>query len=58
MKGCTFDQNKLYVLAGDYFIDMIRMAWVFYVNVDIFNANGTDLGYGDINAFYEYVDSE
>ena len=57
MKGCTFDQNKLYILAGDYFIDMIRMAWVFYVNVDIFNANGTDLGYGDINSFYGYVDS-
>ena len=26
MKGCTFDQNKMYLLAGDYFIDMIRMA--------------------------------
>ena len=26
MKGCTFDQSKLYIFAGDYFIDMIRMA--------------------------------
>ena len=57
MKGLTYDQNKLYILAGDYFLDMIRMAWVFYVNVDIFNANGASLGYGDINAFYEYVAS-
>ncbi len=57
MKGCTFDQDKMYVLAGDYFIDMIRMAWVFYVNADIFNENGTALGYGDINAFYEYVET-
>ena len=57
MKGCTFDQNKMYILAGDYFLDMIRMAWVFYVNVDMFNENGQALGYGDINAFYEYVTS-
>ena len=57
MKGCTFDQNKMYILAGDYFIDMIRMAWVFYVNVNIFNANGESLGYGHINEFYEYVES-
>ncbi len=57
MKGLTFDQDKLYILAGDYFLDIIRMAWVFYVNVDMFNANGESLGYGDINAFYEYVTS-
>jgi len=57
MKGCTFDQNKMYILAGDYFLDMIRMAWVFYVNADMFNENGQALGYGDINAFYEYVES-
>ncbi len=57
MKGCTFDQNKLYILAGDYFLDLIRMAWVLYVNVNMFNENGEALGYGDINAFYEYVES-
>ena len=39
MKGCTFDQNKYYTFAGDYFIDMIRMAWVLYVNHDIFSSN-------------------
>ena len=55
MKGLTFDQNKMYVLAGDYFLDMIRMAWVLYVNADHFNANGVSLGYGNINEFYEYV---
>ena len=39
IKGCTFDQEKLYIFAGDYFIDMIRMAWAIYVNEDIFAAN-------------------
>ena len=34
IKGCTFDQDKYYMFAGDYFIDMIRMAWVIYVNND------------------------
>lgn len=57
MKGCTFDQEKLYILAGDYFIDMIRMAWVIYINVDMFNENATDMDYEDINEFYEYVES-
>ncbi len=57
MKGCTFDQNKMYILAGDYFLDMIRMAWVIYMNVDMFNANAQALDFEDINEFYEYVDS-
>lgn len=34
IRGCTFDQNKYYLFAGDYFIDMIRQAWVIYVNND------------------------
>lgn len=57
MKGCTFDQEKLYLLVGDYFLDTIRMAWVFYVNVDMFNENSVALGYEDIDDFYEYVES-
>ena len=57
MKGATLDQSKLYILAGDYFLDMIRMAWVLYVNVPMFNENAKSLDYEDINQFYEYVDS-
>ncbi len=57
MKGCTFDQEKMYILAGDYFLDMIRMAWVIYVNVDMFNASAEALDYEDINEFYEYVEN-
>ena len=39
IKGCTFDQEKIYLFAGDYFIDMIRMAWVIYVNNDLLESN-------------------
>jgi len=55
MKGMTFDQEKLYILAGDYFLDLVRMAWVLYVNVDMFNENAAALDYEDVNHFYEYV---
>ena len=37
MQGTTFDPNKIYLIASDYFIDMIRMAWVIYVNVELYN---------------------
>lgn len=43
IKCMTFDQEKLYIVAGDYFIDMIRMAWVVYVNHDILQANANAL---------------
>ena len=65
IKGCTFDQEKLYIFAGDYFIDMIRMAWVIYVNEDLLNANISKLPqwetiddfYGDVLAgFWELDD--
>ena len=37
MQGTTFDPNKIYLIASDYFIDMIRMAWVIYLNVELYN---------------------
>ena len=57
IKGCTYDQNKLYIFAGDYFIDMIRMAWVVYVNNDIFSANISSMPAWceNLDTFYEYV---
>ena len=57
MKGCTFDQNKVYLVAGDYFIDMIRMAWVVYVNNDIFTANINSMPSWclSVNEFYAFV---
>lgn len=57
IKGSTFDQNKYYIFAGEYFIDIIRMAWVIYVNNDILESNLNKLPTWceDTDAFYEYV---
>ena len=57
MKGCTFDQEKLYLFAGDYFIDMIRMAWIVLVNNDLMTRNIEKLPTWCLstNEFYEYV---
>ena len=57
IRGCTFDQNKLYLFAGDYFIDMIRMAWVIYVNNDLLSQNLGKMPSWctSIDLFYEYV---
>ena len=58
MRGCTFDQNKYYAFAGDYFIDMIRMAWVLYVNHDILLASMQKMPTWctDIDTFYAFVE--
>ena len=57
IKGCTFDQNKLYIFSGDYFIDMIRMAWVIYVNEDLLLANISKMPTWctSLDEFYAYV---
>ena len=57
IKGCTFNQNKYYIFAGDYFVDMIRMAWVVYVNHDIFARNLGNMPEWctSIDIFYDYV---
>ena len=56
-KCMTFDQEKLYIVAGDYFIDMIRMAWVVYVNHDVLESNAAALPdwASTITDFYETV---
>ena len=57
MKGCTFDQSKMYLFAGDYFIDMIRMAWVVLVNNEILSNNVKKMPVwcGSTDEFYSYV---
>ena len=58
MKGCTFDQNKVYLVAGDYFIDMIRMAWIVLVNNDLFEQNKKKMPTWceeGVVTFYDYV---
>ncbi|MCQ2385190.1 MAG: hypothetical protein MJ078_00720 [Clostridia bacterium] len=57
MEGCTVDPEKLYVLSGDYFIDMVRMAWVLYINETMFNSNLNKIAaYNTISDFYTAVD--
>ena len=56
MSECTLDkQNKVYILAGDYNIDLVRMAYVLFVNKTMFNQNAAALGFDNINTFYRYV---
>ncbi|MBE6567351.1 MAG: hypothetical protein E7657_01690 [Ruminococcaceae bacterium] len=57
IKGCTFDQEKLYIFAGDYFIDMIRMAWAIYVNETIFTANISQTKWKSLDEFYADVEA-
>ena len=38
MEGATFSKDKQYLLIGDYNIDIVRFAWVFFVNVDRWDA--------------------
>ena len=58
MRGCTFDQSKFYLIAGDYFIDMIRMAWIILVNNDLFAANIKKMPTWctSVDEFYAYVE--
>ena len=54
MLGMTFSPEKQYVLAGDYDLDLIRMAWVYYVNLDLLDENLAGAGY-DREYVYEMV---
>lgn len=50
MKDLTIGDEKMYLLVGDYFIDVLRKSHVIYYNRDIFN----DL-YGDPDSVYTTV---
>ena len=41
MAGLTLDSSKQYIMAGDYFVDLIRFAWVIFVNVNEYDATFT-----------------
>ena len=43
MKGATLDATKQYIMAGDYFIDLVRFAWCIFVNVTEFDATFSEL---------------
>ncbi len=43
MAGLTLDSSKQYIMAGDYFVDLIRFAWVLFVNVTEYDATFSEL---------------
>lgn len=48
MKSTTLNEDKIYILASDYFIDMIRASYVIPVNISLLEANGKDIT-GDLD---------
>ena len=62
MEGASFSKDKLYMLVGDYNIDIIRFAWVFFVNIDLFDATYGSLteedgfGFNSYEGLCEYIE--
>ena len=54
MKGTTLSEDKIYLLAGDYHLDFIRMTWVIYVNIPHFNESLSSMGI-TVDTLYDYV---
>ena len=62
MENCTLSKHKMYVIASDYFIDMIRAFYIVPVNVFLLNSVGPEItgdrdGSGEftIDDFYDQV---
>ncbi len=58
MEGMTLDPSKIYGVAGDYFMDVIRSAHCLYLNTTIFEnrATGESSTWQSVEDFYEYVE--
>ncbi len=54
MEGATYHKDKMYILAGDYNLDIIRYAWVFFVNVNLWDASFGSLSEEDGWGFNTY----
>ena len=55
MSGASLDPEKLYLLAGDANVDILRYAWVLFTNVDRFNETYRDTDYGTYEDFCMYI---
>ncbi len=55
MSDLSLDKSKVYLLASDYHIDIVRCAYVLFVNKTMFDQNAKSLGAGSTAEFYEYV---
>lgn len=56
MEGATFNKDKMYLLAGDYNLDIIRYAWVIFVNTWLWDSTFADSDYGKYEQMCEHVD--
>lgn len=54
IEGATLSGGKLYLLVGDYNIDILRFAWVFFVNINLWNAAFGSLSEEDGWGFTDY----
>lgn len=54
MRGATLSSGRLYLLVGDYNIDILRFAWVLFVNIDRWNATFAGLSPEDGWGFTDY----
>ena len=52
MDGATLSKDKQYILVGDYNIDVVRWAWVLFVNVDLWDA--TFGGFTENHGYYDF----
>lgn len=55
MKGTTLDPNKMFLTASEFNLDIIRYAWVLFVNVDRFNETFASTDYGTYVDFCQYI---
>ena len=55
MEGTSFSKDKLYMLVGDYNIDIIRFAWVFFVNINLWDAAFSKTEYGTYEEMCDYI---
>ena len=54
INGLTYDENYVYAMAGDYFMDVVRSAHCLYVNTDIFEVQLKD-HYESMKDFYQMI---
>ena len=54
MNGLTLDENKIYAVAGDYFIDVLRSAHCLYLNTELFQTN-LNQNYASLDEFFDMV---
>ena len=55
MKGSSLSADKLYMVVGDYNIDIIRFAWVFFVNKNLWDGTFSNTEYGTYEEMCDYI---